>query len=251
MKVRRFDRFTFDMETGELRKGDSPIKLHPQPAQLLQLLVSRAGEIVVREEIQKALWPDDTFVDYAASINSCIRQIRTALEDDAEKPRFIETIPKRGYRFIAPVEISNKPPRRKRWLLPAAAVIAIALAVWLLWPSGGEDVPEETSKPSVAVLYFENASGDPELDWLRTGLTEMLVTDLSTIPHVDVVSTNRLFQILKSTRPTGRTGFLRRRGARGFRTGANGQDHPRQLHESRRPDPNRHPSLGPGELPRS
>ena len=197
MSIRRFDAFTLDLDSGELRKGDSPIKLHPQPAQLLNLLVNRPGELVSREEIQKTLWPDDTFVDYDASINSCVRQIRTALEDDAEKPRFIETVPKKGYRFIAPVETADEPSRRKRWLLPATAAIAIALVVWLLWPFGGEDVPSEKPKVSIAVLYFENASGDPELDWLRTGLTEMLVTDLSQIPDVAVVSTNRLFQILK------------------------------------------------------
>ena len=200
MTIKQFDAFTLDLGNGELRKGGSLLKLHPQPAQLLALLVRRAGTTVNREEIQKALWPDDTFVDFDTGINSCVRQIRNALEDDAEKPRFIETVPKRGYRFIAAVEGDEEPeaepvaPRRKRLLLPVAAALAVALgvAVWLLRPP-----PPETPPPSIAVLYFENASGDSDLDWLRTGLTEMLVTDLSQIPNVAVVSTNRLFQILK------------------------------------------------------
>lgn len=100
----RFEPFTLDRNHGELRKEGRPVKMHPQPAQLLVLLVRRAGEIVTREEIQKALWEDETFVDFDLGINSCIRQIRTALGDDAEKPRYLEKVPRKGYRFIAPLD---------------------------------------------------------------------------------------------------------------------------------------------------
>ena len=100
----RFGEFTLDLETGELRKHGSLVKLKPQPAQVLALLTSRAGTVVTREEIQEALWPDDTYVDFDLGINSCIRQIRIALGDDADAPRYVQTLSRRGYRFIASLE---------------------------------------------------------------------------------------------------------------------------------------------------
>lgn len=97
----RFGAFEFDATAGELRKRGVPIKVHPQPLRVLQLLIDRHGQVVTREEIQRALWSDDTFVDFDRGINFCINQIRAALLDDAEHPRYIETLPRRGYRFIA------------------------------------------------------------------------------------------------------------------------------------------------------
>ena len=96
----RFDDYTLDAKTGELRKGGELVKLKPQPAQVLGLLASRAGEVVTREEIQRALWQDDTYVDFDLGINSCIRQIRIALEDDAGSPRYLQTLARKGYRFV-------------------------------------------------------------------------------------------------------------------------------------------------------
>ena len=103
----RFDSFEIDLRTRELRKDGRLIKLQDQPIKLLALLVSRPGELVTREEIEKALWNEDEFVEFEHSINTAVRKIREALGDDPEKPRFIETLPRKGYRFIAPVEANS------------------------------------------------------------------------------------------------------------------------------------------------
>jgi DNA-binding winged helix-turn-helix (wHTH) protein len=101
----RFGAFELDAASGELRKSGVPIKLRLQAVQVLLMLAERAGHIVTREEIRERLWSDNTFVDFERSINFCVNQIRGALRDDAEKPRYIETLPRRGYRFIAPVTV--------------------------------------------------------------------------------------------------------------------------------------------------
>ncbi len=106
----RFDSFAADLHTCELRKGDRLVKLQPQPFKLLVLLASRPGELVTREEIQKELWSDDTFVDFEHGINYSIQQIRNALGESADKPRFVQTVPRRGYRFITAVEIEGAQP---------------------------------------------------------------------------------------------------------------------------------------------
>ena len=99
----RFGNFEVDLRTGELRKSGVKLKFGGQPFQVLTVLLEHAGDVVTREELQKRLWPD-TFVDFERGINFSINQIRAALGDDAAQPRFIETIPRRGYRFIAAVE---------------------------------------------------------------------------------------------------------------------------------------------------
>lgn len=105
----RFGPFVLLVATGELRKGDTPLKLHPQPFRVLVMLLEQAGALVAREEIQRALWGGHTWVDFDAGINFCIRQIRAVLVDDAEKPRYIETVARKGYRFVAPVTYSDAP----------------------------------------------------------------------------------------------------------------------------------------------
>ena len=102
-QVVTFGDFELDADAGELRRLGRAIRLQPQPFKLLALLVSRAGQVVAREEIRKELWAEDTFVDFDQGVNYCIRQIREALRDEAENPVFVATVPKRGYRFIAPV----------------------------------------------------------------------------------------------------------------------------------------------------
>ncbi|MGH9397625.1 MAG: winged helix-turn-helix domain-containing tetratricopeptide repeat protein [Terriglobia bacterium] len=107
----RFDVFELNLNDGELRKEGLAVKLAPQPFKILALLAARAGQIVTREEIQRVVWGEETFVDFDLGLNQCIRQIRTALGDEAQNPRFIETLSRRGYRFIAPVrpvtEVAN------------------------------------------------------------------------------------------------------------------------------------------------
>jgi DNA-binding winged helix-turn-helix (wHTH) protein/TolB-like protein len=100
----RFADVEFDVKAGELRRGGMTTRLEPQPARVLAMLVDRAGDVVTRAELQQHVWSGDTFVDFERGLNYCIAQIRTALGDSASSPRFIETLPRRGYRFIAPVE---------------------------------------------------------------------------------------------------------------------------------------------------
>jgi len=103
-RVIRFGLFELDLSAGELRKENRKIKLQEQPSQVLALLVGRSGELVTREELQQALWPRDTFVEFDQGLNTAINKIRLALGDSADNPRFIETLPRKGYRFIAPVD---------------------------------------------------------------------------------------------------------------------------------------------------
>src|SRR5262249_42718101 len=100
----RFDVFEFDPGTGELFKNGQPIRLQGQPARLLGILTGRPGELITRADIQKELWPDGRFVEFEHAINTAVKKVREALEDDPEDPRFIETLPKLGYRFLATVQ---------------------------------------------------------------------------------------------------------------------------------------------------
>jgi DNA-binding winged helix-turn-helix (wHTH) protein len=102
--VVRFGVFQLDVQAGQLLKNGRVVRLKPQPFRLLQLLVGRAGEVVTREEIREGLWGTETFVDFEQGVNSAIKQVREALGEDADHPLYLETVPKRGYRFIAPIE---------------------------------------------------------------------------------------------------------------------------------------------------
>ncbi|HLZ40258.1 MAG TPA: winged helix-turn-helix domain-containing protein [Candidatus Sulfotelmatobacter sp.] len=108
----RFGVFELDLSAGELRKNGAKLRLQGQPFQVLALLLERAGEVVTREELQQKLWPSDTFVDFDHSLNTAINKVREALGDSASSPRYVETLARRGYRFIAPVrsEASPRPP---------------------------------------------------------------------------------------------------------------------------------------------
>src|SRR5579863_1043602 len=112
----RFGAFELDRNSGELRKSGLKIHLREQPFRILAMLLERPGEIITREEIQKILWPNDTVVEFEHSINAAIKALRQALADDADNPRFVETLPRRGYRFIAPVvaAVAACSPRRDR-----------------------------------------------------------------------------------------------------------------------------------------
>ncbi len=152
----RFGPFELDQDAGELRRDGTRIRLQEQPLQLLQILLENPGKIIPREELQKRIWPSDTFVDFDHGINNAIKRLREALGDTAETPRYIETLPRRGYRFIGVVEV----PRQSR----------------------------PTAIESIAVLPLENLSRDPEQEYFTDGLTEALITSLAKISALRVVS---------------------------------------------------------------
>ncbi len=102
-KLLRFGVFELNLANAELRKGGTPVKLAPQPFRLLALLATRAGQVVTREEIQQQIWGEETYVDFEQGMNHCIKQIRNVLNDNADTPLYVETLPRRGYRFLAPV----------------------------------------------------------------------------------------------------------------------------------------------------
>ena len=106
----RFGDFEFDLLSGKLFRGGRPVKIQPQPLRVLAVLLERAGETVSRESLRARVWGDATFVEFDQGLNYCIRQIRVALRDGASEPVYIETLPKQGYRFIAPIEISTEVP---------------------------------------------------------------------------------------------------------------------------------------------
>jgi TolB-like protein/DNA-binding winged helix-turn-helix (wHTH) protein len=190
----RFGVFELDPSTGELRKKGLRIKLQGQPFKELVLLLDRAGEIVTREELHGHLWPSDTFVDFDRNLNKAIRKLREALGDSAGSPRFVETLPRRGYRFIAPVEMSapeaaisenalTEPPRRG-YLVGFAAVtglialVAAALAWFGTSPSPEPTVSQPERRLMLAVLPFDNLSDDPDDLYFGEGLTEEMITTL-------------------------------------------------------------------------
>ncbi|HYT68711.1 MAG TPA: winged helix-turn-helix domain-containing protein [Vicinamibacterales bacterium] len=128
----RFGRFEVDVEAAELRRDGRHVKLQPQPFKLLLLVVRRAGAVVTRDEIRTELWPDGTFVDFDQAVNFAIKQIRDALGDSAEQSLYIQTVPKRGYRFIAPVEplASTLQTERKPHLHMSGTAVGLQKALW-------------------------------------------------------------------------------------------------------------------------
>ncbi len=164
----RFGVFEFDFKSGELFKQGRRVRLSGQPAQVLSLLLRRPGQLVTREELQHALWPANTHVNFEQSLNAAVKRLRHALSDSPEKPVFIETMARRGYRFIAPAS------------------------------APGRSVPPSTRAAhevrSLAVLPFENATGDPDAEYLSDGLTEALINALSRLPALRVLARSTVFR---------------------------------------------------------
>jgi len=197
----RFNDFELNLAAYELRRNGRAVRLERLPMDLLVMLVDRPGELVTRAEIVDRLWGKDVFVDVETGVHTAVRKIRQALHDSAEAPAFIETVPGRGYRFVAPVEIvaagvdvaaspvpaSAEPAvitttrvasRRNAALIAGALVVAalVSLAVWR-WGSA----PSPSSRVVLAVLPFENIGGDPERGYLADGLTEETIASLGQI----------------------------------------------------------------------
>jgi TolB-like protein/DNA-binding winged helix-turn-helix (wHTH) protein/Tfp pilus assembly protein PilF len=221
-KVVRFGVFELDLISGELRKQGLKIKLSEQPLQILLLLIERAGETVTRDDVRRRLWPADTFVDFDAGLNSAIKKLRDALGDPAENPRFIETVPRRGYRFIGPLELpeirvpDEVPPNRprafgsrphRRWLLAATLAAPLAIGAWLSLGDGWSRLTRigPAASPrrmtSIAVLPLENLSGNREQDYFADGMTEALTTNLAQFKSLKVASRTSAAQYRQRTKP--------------------------------------------------
>jgi TolB-like protein/DNA-binding winged helix-turn-helix (wHTH) protein/Flp pilus assembly protein TadD len=205
-----FGAYEFNSYSGELRKEGMRVRLEGQPLAILQVLLERPGELVTREELRKKLWPGDTFVDFEHSLNAAVKRLRAALSDSADQPRYIETLARRGYRFVAPTNgvgadrelekpvavtvESQAPPRvsfrKKRfWLVAGAALCVIAIAGWG-WRLSRNRLTTSAVPPvrSLAVLPLENLSGDPSQEYLADGMTEELIGRLANIRGLRVVS---------------------------------------------------------------
>ena len=159
---KRFGDFEFDSRARQLRKHGHTIRLHGQPLEILGLLLERPAQVVLREELRARLWPQDTFVDFEHSLNAAVNKLREALDDDANNPRFIETVPRRGYRFISAVGLHDSQNLLGEWSSPRIQ--------------------------SLVVLPLENLSNDPEQEYFADGMTDQLITNLAQISALKVIS---------------------------------------------------------------
>jgi TolB-like protein/DNA-binding winged helix-turn-helix (wHTH) protein len=205
-----FGPYTVDLQTGEIRKFGLRLKTGEQPFQILVLLMQRRGQLVTRDEIRHRLWGNKTFVDFDHSLNSAIQRLRDCLSDSAGNARWIETVPRRGYRFIAPVEWREAPvpaptppgvllempapaatpvtsPERPGFKLTLVAGLFILLLVGYRAISGSATEPPP-SIHSLAVLPLENVSGEPAQDSLAAELTDDLTTALAKESSIRIVS---------------------------------------------------------------
>jgi DNA-binding winged helix-turn-helix (wHTH) protein/TolB-like protein len=224
----RFGDFEFNPSAGELRRGDVTTRLEPQPARVLALLVERAGEVVSRTDLQQQVWSGDTFVDFERGLNYCISQIRTALGDSASGPRFIETLPRRGYRFVALPENGagrqaqgeplqqrggpagdrdaaaqlRPPPQRRSWPRIAAAALILVLGLAGAWTMiARRQAAAHGGAMRIAVVPFDNETGMAEYDRLAQSLTDATVARLANDPdHLAVIGNAAILREPRGTR---------------------------------------------------
>src|SRR5882762_11874631 len=211
-----FGDFTLDQSSYRLQRGGRVLRLEKLPMEMLILLIERRGELVSREEIVERLWGKDVFLDVDNGINTAIRKVRTVLRDDPEKPRFVETVVGKGYRFAAPVVSGNGhsnrqvptlpsiPPAapvpdvlykeervvsvRVRVLLGVVAVLVLFTVARMLIRRGGANGTNQPAIRSLAVLPLKTLSGDPEQEFFADGMTEALITRLAQIGSLRVIS---------------------------------------------------------------
>jgi TolB-like protein/DNA-binding winged helix-turn-helix (wHTH) protein/Tfp pilus assembly protein PilF len=210
----RFAAFELDLTSGELLKEGRRLRLQEQPFQVLRLLLENHGSVVTRSELRQKLWPEDTFVDFDHGLNNAVNRLRELLSDSAEKPCYIETLPRRGYRFIAPleenplppsaveVEPSSTKPDRKMWM---KAGLAVGIVLLLGVAGGTYRVISGRSAAarikSLAVLPLENLTGDPSREYLAEGMTEELTTELAKISALRVISRTSAIQYEGTKKP--------------------------------------------------
>ena len=225
-----FDNFEVDLHSGELRKNGSRIRLQAQPFQLLVLLLANAGQVVTREEICGDLWPTNTFVDFEHSLAAAVNKIRDALGDSADTPKYVETLPKRGYRFIG--KVKSEPPvvmfptatqeseglaavvppkpgisstrvlaRALATLLAVAALVAAALPIWRILREPRVAFSSPPRIQSLAVLPLVNLSSDAGQEFFADGMTEELITDLGKISALRVISRTSAMRYKDTNKP--------------------------------------------------
>jgi TolB-like protein/DNA-binding winged helix-turn-helix (wHTH) protein/Tfp pilus assembly protein PilF len=227
-----FGVFEVDLRAGELRKHGQRIRLQEQPFLVLAMLVEHPGEVVTREELQKKLWPADTFVDFDHGLNKAVNKIRDALGDSAESPRFVETVARRGYRFLAEVkttdaapvrspelapppvpaaetrdrpEFVDKPatPQRRlpplAWKIAALALLAV-IAAFAAWKIHSPNRPGSVIH-SLAVLPLESLSNDASQDYFADGMTDELISDLGQISALRVISRTSVMAYKHARKP--------------------------------------------------
>ena len=230
--VVRFGTFELDTRTGELRKSGVRINLPDQPLQVLKTLLERPGELITRDELRQRLWSAETFVDFEHGLNAAVRRLRDALGDSADVPRFVETLPRRGYRFIAPVirqpaaeEAPQRvfaetwgeatlpspatPARRPTHMLVLGVIATITLvAASVLWLSGyrpwSKGIPStsENGRFMLAVLPFANLTGDTDQEYIGDGMTEELIAQLGGMDpsRLGVIARTSAMQFKKTTK---------------------------------------------------
>src|SRR6185503_18496833 len=209
-RVVRFGVFELDRLSGDLRKNGVRVRLQEQPLRVLDALLAEPGEPVTREALRQRLWPDATFGDFDNGLNRAINRLRAALGDEADNPRFIETLERRGYRFIAPVatpaakaavgapeaqpperppsapDTDSPPPRGRRRALWLGGALAVALAAFLiaLGPALRRTANSADHAPirSLAVLPLANLSGDSRQDYFSDGMTDAVITNRASLP---------------------------------------------------------------------
>ena len=221
----RFENFEFDFRSSELLEDGGKVKVQGQPIQILAMLLEQPGELVTRDELKNKLWPGDTFVDFEHSLNAAVKRLRQALHDSAENPRFIETLARRGYRFIAEVAavegahvnirepatdnvltaddreqpevaentaVVHRPALPLAWKLSALALLVISTIV-VVWMIRSRSVPPPAIR-SLAVLPLENLSSDESQEYFADGMTDELITDLGQISALRVISRTSVMQ---------------------------------------------------------
>jgi TolB-like protein/DNA-binding winged helix-turn-helix (wHTH) protein/lipoprotein NlpI len=223
----RFGLFELDVRAGELRKQGVKLKLQEQPFQILNILLERPGELVTRTELREKIWPADTFVDFDHGLYNAVKRLRETLGDTADAPRFIETVPRRGYRFIAPVgganghtpsalpsvqqpagtpEKTSTPLGIRLTIAAIGAALVLALLGTMAPKLGGlrdrmhSKVSSEEVR-SVAVLPLTNLSGDAGQEYLSEGITDALITELSQISELRVLSRTTTIRYKNTDKP--------------------------------------------------
>ena len=201
----RFGVFELDTDSRELRKQGVKVHLQEQPFQILQVLLEQPGKVVTREELQQRIWPSDTFVDFDRGLYNAVKKLREALGDSADTPRYVETLSRRGYRFIAAVSGSGstavaqtavtsarsegRPNLRIGVALGIGATVFLAAAFGIstFWRrSSGQSVPAQIR--SLAVLPLQNLSSEPDQEYFSDGMTDALISDLAQISGLKVIS---------------------------------------------------------------